>query len=71
VFWATGYGFILTQARSSKKKKKTGSLSGLTQKPNPLAHLDSKKKGGGGGGGGKPFGPLWVSNLGFPSIKEV
>jgi hypothetical protein len=34
--------------KKKKKKKKPGSLSGLTQEPNPLAHLDfnQKKKGG-------------------------
>jgi hypothetical protein len=49
VFWATGYGFILTQARFSFKNvcTLTGSLSGLTQKPNQdqVAQMSFKKNG--------------------------
>jgi hypothetical protein len=48
----------------------TGSLNGLTQKPNPLPHLDFffffnlKKK-------GKENDLGWVSNFGSPSIYKA
>jgi hypothetical protein len=50
VFWATGYGFILTQARSSKKKKKNWVIKWADPEAQSISPSGFKKKGGGGRG---------------------